>query len=657
MNPSSSPKVSTRDGWRSLPSLRLDRRCLAVVATATLAVLVFSLGSFFSYQNLRSERQDSQRQEAQRMLLAFEAHAIRLFDYADSYLRAIRAYHADYGNSAKWASFISEIKAPHADAFSGIVNIVDRDGWVVYQSEIPRDQLKSFGNMSSLDHYQYFSKHPGDSLFVGATRLGKMTGKYQFRMARPLLKDGVFAGEVILTLRPEHITDIYGKLNLGPHSSMTMWTLEPKLIARQPLPSPEMYDRTMPEVKSAAGTGSGGAARGSALGTASPFDDFRRDIFFKRLADYPITLAVGVAEQDLDDAMAGARRNLILLAASFALISFVVAALAIRLIRQNLRLAEADAVLRESQAIVDSTDDAIISKTLSGIIKSWNSGAERIFGYSAAETIGQPMRILIPPDRIGEEPAILERISRGDRVDHFETVRRHKDGRRIDISATISPIIDPAGRVIGASKIARDITAHKRLEAEQALAKRQVESQLAEISLLQAKLQEQVIRDPLTGLYNRRYLDETLPRELSLAKREGYALSVIMLDLDHFKRVNDTYGHPAGDEVLKALAALLREGARESDMICRYGGEEFIVVSPKMLPQQALLRVEAWRLRLANSPIQFGDFTISATLSAGIAGFPKHGADVDTLVARADEALYRAKREGRNRVTCFELEK
>lgn len=183
--------------------------------------------------------------------------------------------------------------------------------------------------------------------------------------------------------------------------------------------------------------------------------------------------------------------------------------------------------------------------------------------------------------------------------------------------------------------------------------RRQLAEQLTEISALQTRLQEEVIRDPLTGLYNRRYLTETLPRELSRAKREDYPLALIMIDLDHFKRVNDSYGHAAGDEVLKNLSAILGNGAREGDIVCRYGGEEFLVALPGMSLDLALQRVEAWRLEFAATTVRQGSLKIDVTLSAGIAGFPEHGTDIDTLLLRADEALYRAKKEGRNRVSCF----
>ena len=125
---------------------------------------------------------------------------------------------------------------------------------------------------------------------------------------------------------------------------------------------------------------------------------------------------------------------------------------------------EAEAANARLSAIVQSSEDAIVSKDLDGIITSWNHGAEKIFGYTPDETIGKPITILIPADRADEEPPILERIRRGERIDHFETVRRHKDGSLVDISLTISPIIDERGAIIGASKIARDITQRKRTD-------------------------------------------------------------------------------------------------------------------------------------------------------------------------------------------------
>jgi PAS domain S-box-containing protein len=125
-------------------------------------------------------------------------------------------------------------------------------------------------------------------------------------------------------------------------------------------------------------------------------------------------------------------------------------------------------------AIIESSDDAIVSKSLQGIITTWNKGAERLFGYTAAEAIGKPITMVIPDDRLDEEPAILARIHAGERVDHFETIRRRKDGTLLDISLTISPIRNSDGKIIGASKIARDISERKRAAERQDLLLREM---------------------------------------------------------------------------------------------------------------------------------------------------------------------------------------
>src|SRR6476619_4803877 len=129
----------------------------------------------------------------------------------------------------------------------------------------------------------------------------------------------------------------------------------------------------------------------------------------------------------------------------------------------------ADVHAQRLASIVQSSDDAIISKDLNGIITSWNGGADRLFGYTAEEVIGKPITILIPGDRMDEEPEIIERVRRGERVDHYDTVRRRKDGSMIDISLTVSPLKDSDGRIVGASNITRDITERKRAQEQQKL--------------------------------------------------------------------------------------------------------------------------------------------------------------------------------------------
>jgi diguanylate cyclase (GGDEF)-like protein/PAS domain S-box-containing protein len=171
---------------------------------------------------------------------------------------------------------------------------------------------------------------------------------------------------------------------------------------------------------------------------------------------------------------------------------------------------------------------------------------------------------------------------------------------------------------------------------------------------LRDTLRSQSIRDPLTGLYNRRYLEETLEREVRRAARAGRALGVIMFDIDHFKQFNDAFGHNAGDAVLRALGAYLQQHVRGGDIACRLGGEEFLLILPEaglaVVEERAAL-VQGGARELA---VEFGGQALGAiTLSAGVSVFPEHGGSAETLIEAADTAMYRAKRAGRDRVVTF----
>lgn len=180
---------------------------------------------------------------------------------------------------------------------------------------------------------------------------------------------------------------------------------------------------------------------------------------------------------------------------------------------------------------------------------------------------------------------------------------------------------------------------------------RQSESALQErleaIQALQGQLSEQANRDPLTGLYNRRYLDDTLQRELDRCAREGLPLSLLLIDLDHFKQINDQHGHAAGDAVLCQVSALLLQHMRSSDICCRWGGEEFLLVLPGVGLEAAAERAELFRLEAAQARHMPCPLTLSIGVSACTADA---GTAPAALIERADRALYRAKAEGRNRV-------
>ena len=203
----------------------------------------------------------------------------------------------------------------------------------------------------------------------------------------------------------------------------------------------------------------------------------------------------------------------------------------------------------------------------------------------------------------------------------------------------------------------RNVVLNRKLHVEAAAhleTNRQLADKILENNELQERLRDQSVRDTLTGLHNRRYLDETLPRELARARRERYPLAVVVVDIDNFKQINDQYGHSSGDAVLCALAAILRDGTRQGDVVCRHGGDEFVVVLPGMTLQDAAHRADEWRIELAHRPVHHHHLDIAVTFSAGISGYPTHGSAMEALIDYADDALYRAKQAGRNRVMCYE---
>jgi diguanylate cyclase (GGDEF)-like protein len=172
---------------------------------------------------------------------------------------------------------------------------------------------------------------------------------------------------------------------------------------------------------------------------------------------------------------------------------------------------------------------------------------------------------------------------------------------------------------------------------------------------LRDTLKYQSVRDPLTGLFNRRHMEEVLERELLRAARKSTTATLLMIDIDHFKRFNDTYGHEAGDLLLRELGSVLRDQVRGGDVACRYGGEEFLLIMGETDIELACRRAENLREKTAALQLHYrGQVLRRITLSIGVAGFPAHGNTAAKLISAADEALYRAKREGRDRVLVAE---
>lgn len=179
----------------------------------------------------------------------------------------------------------------------------------------------------------------------------------------------------------------------------------------------------------------------------------------------------------------------------------------------------------------------------------------------------------------------------------------------------------------------------------------QIEKDRQALKESESRLKALAARDSLTGVYNRRYMEETLNREISRALRENQHLSIIMADVDGFKLINDTFGHALGDMVLVRVAEILSRNTRKSDVVCRYGGDEFILILPDCAPEDAMLRAQSLRLLVGETPFSFDEGDVGhVTMSIGVSALPQSGTTAAELLSAADRALYGAKQCGRNRV-------
>jgi diguanylate cyclase (GGDEF)-like protein/PAS domain S-box-containing protein len=323
-------------------------------------------------------------------------------------------------------------------------------------------------------------------------------------------------------------------------------------------------------------------------------------------------------------------------------------AAAIRDLRGRLQEPEA---FRVQATALRSAANGIVITDRSGTITWVNPAACAMTGYAADEVVGQNTRIF----RSGKHDqsfyaSLWQTITRGETWSGT-IVNRRKDGSLYPEEQTIAPVLDDSGQTTHYIAIKQDVSARRAAEEALARAHAELAVRVAEIESLNRKLHEAAIRDPLTGLFNRRYLEDVIARDVARASRSGEPLAVTALDLDRFKEVNDTWGHAAGDLVLRTLARTLLSKGRRSDLVCRMGGEEFVVVLPKSTLESAHELAETWRSRFAASEIDTGTgSTIRCTVSIGVALFRPHEEKIEETLRRADAALYEAKRLGRNRV-------
>lgn len=305
--------------------------------------------------------------------------------------------------------------------------------------------------------------------------------------------------------------------------------------------------------------------------------------------------------------------------------------------------------LRLRSIALDEAANGIAITALDGEILWVNRAVTRLTGYERDELVGQRPNLLRSGVHDEQFYRDLWATIRAGRTWHGTIVNRRKDGTVYEEEQTIAPVRDAAGAIRHFVAVKQDATERNAAERRLRDAHQALSSHVAQVEQLQSLLQEQVVRDPLTHLFNRRYFDETLEREVVRAQREGLPLTLAMIDVDGFKQVNDGFGHAAGDRLLASLGRLLLARKRIGDLACRFGGDEFAVVLLGADLEVGRERAEGWRRSFGEQPAADGREEVSTTLSVGLAELARDES-AHALLRRADSALYRAKQSGRNRV-------
>lgn len=288
--------------------------------------------------------------------------------------------------------------------------------------------------------------------------------------------------------------------------------------------------------------------------------------------------------------------------------------------------------------LVDNLNDGLYIVDSDRIIQYWNKAAERISGYTAAEVVGRSCsdNILTHVDGDGNSlckgmcPVAMTIVDGEAR--EAEIFLHHKDGHRVPVSVRTSTLTDENGNVIGGVELFTDISSLKANE------------------LRIKELEEMVLLDNITRLANRNYIEKELFVRFEETKRFGVPFGILFMDIDHFKKFNDTYGHDVGDRVLKFVADTLSRNSRPFDVIGRWGGDEFIGIMRKVSRQQLVYLGNRLRMLVEASYIQTGNDKLHVSISIG-ATLVCDNDSTDTLIKRADTLLYESKRAGRNRLT------
>ncbi|MDP4300713.1 diguanylate cyclase domain-containing protein [Leptothrix discophora] len=604
-----------RRNWPGRPTRRsATPRWPYLLAVALVVVLVLGLAALALV--LEHDRQRERAALAtQNIARLLDANLRSLFEQADASLTVVAARESrrPVGEAA-----LSLPMQRQVEQSSGLrdLRIADADGRWIAGGE--RDAaLNQGGALARLAQLK-----PARMLVEGPRR-DAPTGEWVLTVMRPVVDaNGRFMGAVAADLTVHRLDRLFEGLELGESGAASLRTQRMALVYRKPWPADEDKVLGGTEVSRQLRDELAKPAVEGIYTASTAIDGIERVNAWRRVQGLPLVVLVGMA---VDDFTADWRRQLTMVGLLAGVAVLTVGVLVWMLYRASLR--RIGVAEQRFEAIVRYSRDAIISKSLDSHVTSWNAGAEAALGWHEDEMLGESIGRVLPPERQHEEAEIMARVLRGEVIEPFDTVRLHRDGRRVDMSISVAPLYDEQGRVVGASSIGRDVTRQKAMEEE---------------------IRSLAFLDALTRLPNRRLLMDRLGQALTRARRERRHGALIFIDLDRFKELNDTLGHEAGDRVLVETAQRLAGAVRNSDTVGRLGGDEFVVICPDLGadPETALHDVQQLVVKLDHAlsqPLALGELSAGIPASLGWRVFGPQDHDADQVLKDADQAMYAQK--------------
>ncbi|WP_157269499.1 sensor domain-containing diguanylate cyclase [Azohydromonas aeria] len=622
----------TRLRWRTSTAVWA---CLALVAAALV----------FEWQSYSAAMAQAQR-DSRNLSASVLRHTMAFMRQADIVIGMVVRLHEGAALDTGARTGLREVIIAQAGAQPGIedVYVYGADGTLAASSWAQgRYEASALGR-------EYFGFHRAtarDVLHLGKPYRAEHDGQWVLPVSRRLsTSDGGFAGIVVVAMRASHLSEHYAQLDLGPDALVALITREGMVLTRHPFVEKAMgmslRDTAMYRDHYAR------SEQGTFIAT-SPVDGIERIASFKHSSDFPVMAVVGLSKAH---ALAAWWQAALV---NMAIVGVLVALLGWggwrhqRLLRQQQgtlgSLAAANRRLADLEKAID--EHAVVAVTdVKGRIVHANDKFCALSKYTLPELLGANHRVL-KSERHDKDfwRAMWRTVARGG-VWQGEVCNRAKDGSEYWVNATVVPFLDERGRPVQYIAIRSDITARK--QAEEQL--RQAHERLSDANASLARL---AAFDALTGLPNRRQFDETFAKEHRRAQRLGGPMAMLMVDVDHFKQFNDTYGHATGDECLKAVAqATQGVQRRPGDLAARWGGEEFVVLLPHTDAEGALVVAERLREAVqARAIAHRGSPLGHVSVSVGVhAVQPLRGSSMAELMNGADQALYQAKHAGRNRV-------